>query len=346
MSWLDRLKGKSGEDSAPDTAQQAETEEGRPILAPRERASAPAPSPEDITLELEEELERALEIDLGNVIPLAEARQEAPIENPDLPEQTEEDDSDPTEALMQEALTAVQAKDYETALSIWEPLARAGNSRAQNNIGACFIDGLGVEQDYELARQWLELAAEDGDPVGRRNLANLCLKGQGGPQDAARALELYRQAATDGDSLSQDMLSWLLLNGENGVPANMVEARRWALAAAEQGVASAMTRLGMIAYKGIPTARLAANPTEAVQWWTKAAKAGDVDGQAMLGAAHHSGVGLPRDRVASYAWLLRAKAGKSPLADEFMAMVEPTLSPEERAAAKRRASMPLDEAEA
>ena len=34
-----------------------------------------------------------------------------------------------------------------TALAIWEPLAQAGVARAQNNIGACFADGLGVEAD-------------------------------------------------------------------------------------------------------------------------------------------------------------------------------------------------------
>ena len=35
---------------------------------------------------------------------------------------------------------------YETALNSWEPLARAGNARAQNNIGACFVDGLASPQ--------------------------------------------------------------------------------------------------------------------------------------------------------------------------------------------------------
>jgi hypothetical protein len=39
---------------------------------------------------------------------------------------------------MSSALAAAQAGDYESALTLWEPLARAGNARAQNNIGACF----------------------------------------------------------------------------------------------------------------------------------------------------------------------------------------------------------------
>ncbi|OYW31038.1 MAG: hypothetical protein B7Z45_10810 [Azorhizobium sp. 12-66-6] len=90
---------------------------------------------------------------------------------------------------------AAQAGDYETALYLWEMLARAGIARAQNNIGACFAEGLGVERDPALAFRWLHLAAENGDPVGQRNLAALYFKGEGAPQDYLRAAELYRAAA-------------------------------------------------------------------------------------------------------------------------------------------------------
>ena len=48
---------------------------------------------------------------------------------------------------MDEASAAAKAGDYAAALALWEPLARAGVARAQNNIGACFSDGLGVECD-------------------------------------------------------------------------------------------------------------------------------------------------------------------------------------------------------
>ena len=107
-----------------------------------------------------------------------------------------------------------EAGDYESALALWEPLARAGHGRAQNNIGACFAEGLGVERNGPLALKWLTLSAESGDPVGRRNLAALLFKGEDVPPDAARALSLYRAAAEQGDAVSQDMLSWMLLEGE------------------------------------------------------------------------------------------------------------------------------------
>jgi TPR repeat protein len=65
--------------------------------------------------------------------------------------------------LMAEALDAAEANDYETALAIWGPLAHQGVARAQNNIGKCFSEGLGVARDTALALQWLTLAADAGD---------------------------------------------------------------------------------------------------------------------------------------------------------------------------------------
>jgi TPR repeat protein len=79
-------------------------------------------------------------------------------------------------ARMGEAYEAAQRLDYSAALAIWGPLAHAGVARAQNNVGACFADGLGVERDHSLAFRWLTLAAEGDDPVGQRNLAALYFK--------------------------------------------------------------------------------------------------------------------------------------------------------------------------
>ena len=100
---------------------------------------------------------------------------------------------------MDAALAAAQQGDYDAALAIWSPLAHLGVARAQNNIGACFSGGLGVERDAGLAIKWLTLAAAAGDPVGQRNLATAYFKGEGVEEDPRRAAELYRQAAEAGD---------------------------------------------------------------------------------------------------------------------------------------------------
>src|SRR5277367_2065798 len=128
--------------------------------------------------------------------------------------------------LMVEARVAADAGDYTAALAVWEPLARAGHARAQNNIGACFSEGLGVERNPSLAIKWLTLSAEGGDAVGQRNLATAFLKGLGVKVDGSRAAELFRAAAEQGDGPAQDKLSSMLLAGDLITP-DVEEARHW-----------------------------------------------------------------------------------------------------------------------
>ncbi|MCR0984839.1 tetratricopeptide repeat protein [Roseomonas populi] len=239
---------------------------------------------------------------------------------------------------MEDALAAFRAGDCATALALWEPLARAGDARAQANIGACFAEGMGVPQDPPLALKWLSLSAEAGHPPGQRNLAALLLRGGRGVEaDFTRAADLYRSAAEAGDGLAQDMLSWMLLEGEV-MPADPAQAREWAEKAAAQGVASSMTRIGMLYHHAMGVER---DVAEAARWWTRAAALGDADGQAMLGAAHHLGAGVEKDGVAALAWLLRAEAGGSALARPFVPAVRAALDPAGVAAAERRAKEPL-----
>ena len=106
---------------------------------------------------------------------------------------------------MAAAYEAASRGDYQAALGIWGPLARAGVPRAQNNVGACFAEGLGLNADQKLAARWLSLAAEAGDPVGQRNLAALYFKGAAVEQDYAHAAALYRAAASAGDGPAQDL---------------------------------------------------------------------------------------------------------------------------------------------
>ncbi|MBC9175709.1 tetratricopeptide repeat protein [Pseudoroseomonas ludipueritiae] len=242
---------------------------------------------------------------------------------------------------MELALAAFQRGDYAEALNLWEPLARAGDARAQSNIGACFAEGMGVERNPALALTWLTLAAEAGYPAGQRNLAALYLQGGGDAVEAdpAHAAALYRQAAEQGDAQAQDMLSWMLLEGEV-IPSDPEEAHRWALAAAEAGIASSMTRMGMLYHHALGVER---DVAEAARWWRRGAGHGDADGQAMLGAAYVLGAGVEADPVTALAWLLRAQAGGSGLAQPFLGPARARLDDAGRAEAARRAALPLEE---
>ena len=219
----------------------------------------------------------------------------------------------PLGAAMAEAAAAAERGDYRTALAIWGPLAHSGVGRAQNNIGACFAEGLGVERDAALALRWLTLSAEGGDPVGQRNLAALHFKGEGVAQSDDEAMRLYRLAADQGDAPAQDMLSWMLL--ETGLETDRPEAFHWASAAAEAGIAASMTRLGMIHHDALGVER---DATLAAQWWQRGAAAGDADSKAMLGAATLLGQGVEKDAGRALALLTEAEHEGSLLAAPFI----------------------------
>src|SRR4029077_16860286 len=95
-------------------------------------------------------------------------------------------------AQMAAAFEAASRNDYESALAIWTPLAHAGVARAQNNIGACFAEGLGVARDPELAVKWLNVSAESADSVGQRNLAAAYFKGEGVAQNSGPRAVAHR----------------------------------------------------------------------------------------------------------------------------------------------------------
>jgi hypothetical protein len=63
----------------------------------------------------------------------------------------------------------------------------------------------------------------------------------------------------------------------------------------------------------------------------------------MLGAALHLGSGISRDRIAAFSWLIRARAGGSPLANSYFAAVQASLSADELAEAERLAGAALPE---
>ncbi|WP_336813633.1 tetratricopeptide repeat protein [Bosea sp. MMO-172] len=233
---------------------------------------------------------------------------------------------DDVAATMAQATAAVERDDHAAALALWGPLAHAGVGRAQNNIGACFAEGLGVERDPALALRWLSLSAESGDPVGQRNLAALHFKGEGIEQSDAEAMRLYRLAAEQGDAPAQDMLSWMLL--ERGDLADRTEALRWAQAAAEAGVATSMTRLGMMHHDALGVER---DADTAAQWWQRGMAAGDPDSEAMLGAATLLGQGVPADAKRALALLLGAEGKGSPLAAPFIKAARAAISPAESA---------------
>lgn len=53
--------------------------------------------------------------------------------------------------------------DYKKAMEWYLKAANNGNAKAQYNLGAMYVNGIGVKSDYVEARKWLEKAATQGN---------------------------------------------------------------------------------------------------------------------------------------------------------------------------------------
>ena len=115
----------------------------------------------------------------------------------------------PAAANYQSGVDAYYRGDFAGAMEAWRPLAEAGDSVAQNSIGALYDHGLGVPEDNYEAARWYEMAAQQGLPLAMRNLANQYATGHGLPYDPEMARQWYEKAAARGDQQSVSLLRQL-----------------------------------------------------------------------------------------------------------------------------------------
>ena len=143
---------------------------------------------------------------------------------------------------LQDAVDAVQRKDYPTAVRLLEPLARAGNAVAQSRLAWLYYHGHGVRESDALALQWFERAARQGLAEAQFHLGNMYAYGLAGlPPDAdpqRLAAQWYFEAARQGHAEAQYSLGILFLTG-SGVSQDAAEGRKWIARAAAQGHADA-----------------------------------------------------------------------------------------------------------
>ena len=76
--------------------------------------------------------------------------------------------------------------------------AKHGHETAQNNLGDCYYNGIGVEQSYIAAIKWYRKAAEKGHAEAQYNLGYCYYNGYGVERSYEEAAEWYRKAAEQG----------------------------------------------------------------------------------------------------------------------------------------------------
>ena len=190
--------------------------------------------------------------------------------------------------------------------------AESGEARAQNDIGAMYLEGIdGVSKDAVKAVAWYQRAAAQGNADAQYALA-LCYADFGlwnaglsipdcanaVSKDDAKAGEWLQRAAAQGLAKAQYSLGQRYRLGE-GVPKDAVEAFEWMKKAAIQGMPNAQCWLGVEyqAGDGVPM-----DFAKAAEWYQKAAVQDYMPAQFMLSGMYERGQGVPQDMVLAYAW--------------------------------------------
>lgn len=179
-------------------------------------------------------------------------------------------------------------KDEKTAVKLFMKVADAQNDSrapvAQNLLGDCYYEGLGVESDVKEAVKWYQKAAASGEISS--SLGDCYLNGWGVSKDEGAAFKCYLKSA-EYDFWAQYMLSKCYKEGM-GVEKNDAEYQRWFNKASEgakklfewnsknteqtrRQTAQTALSCGRIYMYGIGVQK---DENEAVKWFTKAAKNG------------------------------------------------------------------------
>ena len=95
------------------------------------------------------------------------------------------------------------------------------------------------------------------------------------------------------------------MNSPHRLEQDRAEAIQLYRLAAEQGIAGAQCRLGVMYAEGPGVAQ---DDKESVRWFRLAAEQGDAEAQGGLGLAYGTGRGVSQDFVASHMWMSLAAA--------------------------------------
>jgi Sel1 repeat len=117
--------------------------------------------------------------------------------------------------------------------------------------------------------------------------------------EEARAV---RARAEQGDATAETRLSNIYYYGR-GVPLDYTEALRWARKAADQGDAHAQYDIGYLYERGRGVPQ---DYTEALRWYHKASDQGEAWAQASIGDMYYNNRGVPQDRAVAASWYRQA----------------------------------------
>ena len=114
---------------------------------------------------------------------------------------------------LQDARSAIERKDYATALRIVRPLAQGGDPAAQSMLGTMYALGYGVPQSPTDALNWNRKSAAQGYPEAQYQLGTAYLLGEGAAKNNTEAVNWTRKAADQGHPDAQMNLGMMYAQG-------------------------------------------------------------------------------------------------------------------------------------
>lgn len=172
----------------------------------------------------------------------------------------------------EDGLVAFDRAEYPRAAGIWEPLAAAGDAKAQHALGMLYESGQGVPaQDFARAAELYRASANQGETAAMNNLALMYADGRGVTKDVGEAYRLWTVAAKAGHPQAQFNLALLFFRGQGIPEPDFNEAAWWFAEAANNGSVDAQFALGELYARGMGVPQ---SNDEARRWYTIAAGSG------------------------------------------------------------------------
>lgn len=226
-------------------------------------------------------------------------------------------------------LTDVTATEYKTtvdfgeSVEVFQEAVKEGDASAQNNLGACYYTGKGIEQDFEKAVQWFRASAEQGNATGQINLSYCYYYGQGVEKDSLESKNWCQLAMDQGLAAAQnfygvvfcigdEQIEWYQRAAEQNNEAAMLnlatsykkmakcdEALIWLKKAANNGFPPAKNTLGNWYFYGQCVNE---DKEEAVKLYRYAAERGYAESQHHLGYCYAEGLGVKKDVKEAFKW--------------------------------------------
>ncbi len=209
---------------------------------------------------------------------------------------------------------AFQSRNYESARSIWLPLAENGDGDAALGLAIIYENGLATPKDPVTAAKWYQIAADQDIAEAQHDLGIKYFTGLGVERDPNKTYELWKQAAESGLGAAQTKFAYLHVQGI-GTKQDFETAIKWYRQAADQGNTEAMYNIGLMYEKGIGIAQ---NRNQHLRWLAMASERGYPRAQYDLGLMKLHGKDIERSVSEGKQLLLKAANNNSPDAQYYL----------------------------